>query len=185
MLLKIRNILKTRSLSVHLQSLDEISANLFICTIRFASSGYFSRWFTLFTSFQVKGYAILKHQKNVNLDMVNINTLRQLALSFPGTEEKPHFEKPSFRVAKKIFATLDIKNHLACIKLSAIDQDVFAAFDKTIIYPVPNKWGKQGWTFVNLKKVQKDMFADALTTAYVNVAPKKMSVLIKTGAKDK
>jgi predicted DNA-binding protein (MmcQ/YjbR family) len=115
--------------------------------------------------------------------MVDINTFRKIALSFPETTEQPHFEKPSFRVAKKIFATLDIKNKIACIKLSSVDQDVFSAFDKKIIYPVPNKWGQQGWTFINLPNVRKDMFTDALTTAYLQVAPKKMALLMKQDSK--
>lgn len=39
--------------------------------------------------------------------MVSIDTLRKLALSFPEVTEEPHFEKTSFRVKKKIFATYD------------------------------------------------------------------------------
>jgi YjbR len=105
--------------------------------------------------------------------MVSINTFRKLALSFRETTEQPHFEKPSFRVAKKIFATYDDKNNTACIKLSEIDQDVFSSYNKDIIYPIPNKWGKQGWTFINLKMIPKKMFIDALTTAYNEVAFKK------------
>lgn len=107
--------------------------------------------------------------------MVAIDTLRKLALSFPEATEDPHFEKTSFRVKKKIFATYDDKLKRACIKLSEIDQDVFSAADKTIIYPVDNKWGKQGWTLIDLEKVHKDLFADALTTAYCEVAPKKLA----------
>lgn len=111
--------------------------------------------------------------------MVKIDVFRQIALSFPETSEAPHFEKTSFRVAKKIFATVDIKNQQACIKLSEIDQNVFSAFDKSIIFPVPNKWGKQGWTYIDLTKVRKDMLTDALTTAYCEVAPKKLAGLLK------
>ena len=98
--------------------------------------------------------------------MVSIESMRKLALSFPETEEKPHFEKTSFRVKNKIFATLDVKNKRACLKLSAVQQSVYSAYDKKAIYPVPNAWGKQGWTFVELARVRKDMFRDALTTAY-------------------
>jgi predicted DNA-binding protein (MmcQ/YjbR family) len=105
--------------------------------------------------------------------MVNSNTFKQLALSFPGVEEQPHFEKTSFRVKKKIFATHATDSQLVCVKLSEVDQSVFCAFDKTIIYPVNNKWGKQGWTLVELKKVRKDMLKDILTTAYSGVASKK------------
>lgn len=107
--------------------------------------------------------------------MVTISTFRKSALSFPGATEEPHFEKTSFRVKKKIFATYDEKNKRACIKLSEIDQDVFSSTDKTIIYPVPNKWGKQGWTLIEMKKVHKDLFMDSLTAAYCEVAPKKLA----------
>jgi predicted DNA-binding protein (MmcQ/YjbR family) len=112
--------------------------------------------------------------------MVNIKTFRQIALSFPEATEAPHFEKSSFRIGKKIFATYDSKNKQACIKLSVKDQDVFAAFDNSIIFPVANKWGSQGWTFVDLVKVSKAMFIAALTTAYCEVAPKKLSAIVKT-----
>jgi len=102
--------------------------------------------------------------------MVSFDAFRKLALSFPDATEAPHFEKTSFRVKNKIFATYDAKNKRACIKLSEIDQDVFALVDRTIIYPVDNKWGKQGWTLIELNKVNKDLFKDALTTAYHEVA---------------
>ena len=107
--------------------------------------------------------------------MVTINSVRIIALSFPETTEQPHFEKSSFRVGKKIFATLDTKNNQICVKLSLIDQDVFSAFDRSIIYPVPNKWGAQGWTFINLKKIHKETLIDVLTTAYHQVASKTVS----------
>ena len=107
--------------------------------------------------------------------MVDIETFRTLALSFPDTEELPHFHLQSFRVRKKIFATLWRKENRAMLKLSLVDQSVFCAFDKAVFFPVPGAWGKQGATFVELKKVRKDMFKDALTTAYNGVVQKKQS----------
>ena len=111
--------------------------------------------------------------------MVSINTFRKIALSFPEATEEPHFEKTSFRVKKKIFATYDDKNKRACLKLSEIDQDVFSSGNKTMIYPVNNKWGKQGWTWVEMRQVNEKLFVDALTTAYCEVAPKKLSAQVK------
>lgn len=111
--------------------------------------------------------------------MVSVKTLRELALSFPEATEESHFEKTSFRVKKKIFATYDDLNDIACIKLSEIDQDIFASADRTIIYPVNNKWGKQGWTLVEMSKVHEDLFIAALTTAYCEVAPKKLADQIR------
>lgn len=113
--------------------------------------------------------------------MVDIKSVRKLALAFEASEELPHFEKASFRVKKKIFATLDVSKKQACLKLSAVDQSVFSSFNAEIIYPVPNKWGKQGWTIIELSKVPKAMFEDALTCAYCEVAPKTLAVKYRTG----
>ena len=107
--------------------------------------------------------------------MVTIDAVRQLALSFPETDEHPHFERKAFRVRKKIFATLSEKDHILNLKLTLLDQSVFYAFDNTVIYPVPGGWGRQGFTTVNLKKVRKSMLKDALTTAYCTVAPPKLA----------
>ena len=107
--------------------------------------------------------------------MVSIDTVRQLALSFPETDEHPHFERKAFRVKKKIFATLSEKDMTLSLKLTLHDQSVFCSFDKSVIYPVPGGWGRMGFTFVNLKKVKKAMFKDALTVAYCNSAPSKLA----------
>lgn len=111
--------------------------------------------------------------------MVAIDTFRKIALSFPEVTEDSHFEKTSFRVKKKIFATYDDVRKRACVKLSEIDQDVFSSIDKSIIFPVDNKWGKQGWTLVEMKKIRKELFIDILTTAYCEVAPKKLAAQIR------
>lgn len=107
--------------------------------------------------------------------MVSLKTARSLALTFEGAEEQPHFEKPSFRVKKKIFLTLDEPKNIACIKLPEIEQDIFCTIDASMIYPVPNKWGKQGWTFVNLKLIKKELFVEVLTAGYVHVATMEQS----------
>ena len=78
--------------------------------------------------------------------MINSATFHQLALSFPEATEQPHFEKTSFRVGKKIFATLDVKKNQACIKLSQLDQDVFWPLTKLLFFRCPingaNKVGR-------------------------------------------
>jgi predicted DNA-binding protein (MmcQ/YjbR family) len=105
--------------------------------------------------------------------MVSIDGFREMALAFEGCSEQPHFEKISFRVGKKIFATLDIEQKRVCLMLSPVDQSVFTAFDKSIIYPVPNKWGLKGATFVELQTVPKTMLKDALNQAYQKLVSKK------------
>ena len=105
--------------------------------------------------------------------MVTLAEFRQLALSFDQVEELSHFEKASFRIKKKIFATLSAKENRACLKLSEMQQSLFCTFDASVIYPVPNQWGKQGWTLVNLDKVEKETLQDALHIAYTEVSSKR------------
>jgi predicted DNA-binding protein (MmcQ/YjbR family) len=107
--------------------------------------------------------------------MVSINTFKKIALALEHVSEKPHFDKTSFNVNKKIFATLNEVENRATIRLSLLDQDVFCLYDKNVMYPVPNKWGKHGWTHINLKTIPKAMCQDALHTAYLCVSTKKKS----------
>lgn len=110
--------------------------------------------------------------------MITPTEFTSLAMALPETSEQPHFEKISFRVSKKIFATLDEQLHTATLKLSVQDQAMFAMADKTAIAPVNNKWGTQGWTTVDLKLVSKDIFVHALDMAYCCVAPRKLAAVV-------
>jgi predicted DNA-binding protein (MmcQ/YjbR family) len=106
--------------------------------------------------------------------MISQDTVKELALSFPETDEHPHFHLIAFRVRKKIFCTLHAKDNRVMVKLSLTDQSVFCAADPKNIYPVPGGWGRKGATFVELGKVKKSLFKDALTVAYCTVAPAKL-----------
>lgn len=111
--------------------------------------------------------------------MITIEAFQKLALALPEAEAAPHFDKISFRVRKRIFATLDVSNKRVCMKLSDVDQSVFSTKDKLVVYPVPNKWGKLGWTFFELSKVNRSLCIDALQTAYCAVAPKSLAALVR------
>src|ERR1700712_661299 len=98
--------------------------------------------------------------------MITLAAFRSIAGSFPDVIEAPHFEKISFRIRKKIFATYEEKKDRACVKLSVADQDVFCLIDKTVIYPVAGKLASQGWTYIELKKIKTDLFTDIITAAF-------------------
>jgi predicted DNA-binding protein (MmcQ/YjbR family) len=110
---------------------------------------------------------------------MGIDDVRKLAFSFPETTEEPHFEKTSFRVKKKIYATYGAEDNQVVVKLNLTDQDVFCSGSSRSIFPVPNKWGKQGWTGIALDTVHPDLLCDALTTAYCTVAPRKLSLQVR------
>jgi predicted DNA-binding protein (MmcQ/YjbR family) len=107
--------------------------------------------------------------------MISADLFRAIAMQFPQVAEAPHFENTSFQIKKKIFATLNQKENRATIKLTESDQYAFSAFDKSVIYPVPNKWGKHGWTHINLLKINEEILQDALLTSYCTVAPPKLA----------
>ncbi len=104
---------------------------------------------------------------------MDVNKFAETALSFPNAESQPHFEKHSFRVNKKIFATLDINKQTVSLKLPLPEQSVFIAFDAETFTPANGAWGKQGWTLVQLQTVREDMLLDALDLAYNLVNSKK------------
>lgn len=102
--------------------------------------------------------------------IMTIQQFRDMALSFPGTEEAPHFDRAAFKVIKKrIFATLHEGSGTANLKLQVIDQAAFSSFNKGAIYPVPNKWGQQGWTTFELADLPPELVFNALETAYKDV----------------
>ena len=107
--------------------------------------------------------------------MIDVNIFRRIALSFEEVVGLPHFEKASFRVNKKIFATLNVQTQMAVVKLSEVEQSVFCGYDRSVMYPVNGGWGKQGWTVINLKVVSHEILLDALTTSYCNVAPLRLA----------
>ncbi|MEO8772215.1 MAG: MmcQ/YjbR family DNA-binding protein [Ferruginibacter sp.] len=106
--------------------------------------------------------------------MVSIENFRKMALLLPEATESLHFDKPSFRIKNKIFATLHLSNKIAMLKLSLVQQSVFSDIDRTIIYPVPGGWGRQGATFVELAKVKKEILKEALVCAWRNTASKTL-----------
>lgn len=110
--------------------------------------------------------------------MVSVDFLRREALSLPDAIEDAHFENNSFKIAKKIFATLNETANRATVKLSPTDQDIFCLAEGNGVYPVPNKWGKLGWTHIDLNAAKPELCTELLKVAYCEVAPKKYAALI-------
>ena len=104
---------------------------------------------------------------------VGVPDFRRLALSLPQAIEAPHFDATSFRVNKKIFATLGEKEGRAVVKLTREQQEMMTAAEPKIFAPVP-AWGKHGWTYLHLANADADIVRSALTTSWRNVAPKKL-----------
>ncbi len=107
--------------------------------------------------------------------MINKNTFEQMALSFPYTEQVPHFDRTGFKIiGRRMFATYLEKDNTANIFLTIAEQKLFCKMDKKNIYSVPNKWGEKGATTFELNKVSQDILMEALLSAYNEILkPKK------------
>ena len=96
-----------------------------------------------------------------------------IALSFPGTVARPHFNRIAFKIeGKRIFATLHEESLSTNIFLSLPEQKIFCEMDENI-YPVANKWGTQGWTTFELQKTEKAFVLEGLKSAYDEALKKK------------
>ena len=102
--------------------------------------------------------------------MISVKSFQKLALSFNEASEKPHFDKTSFRTKKKIFATLDSIKKQVSLKLTELDQSIYCQIRPSVATPANGLWGKQGWTIIDLNKVQKKILTEALNKAYQNVS---------------
>ena len=99
--------------------------------------------------------------------MIDMKAFQALALSFPHTEQVPHFERIGFKIAgRRMFATYLEKNNTANIFLTPAEQKLFCKIDKTNIYRVPNKWGEKGATTFELNGVAREVLMEALLSAY-------------------
>ncbi|MBD8491295.1 MmcQ/YjbR family DNA-binding protein [Echinicola sp. CAU 1574] len=99
-----------------------------------------------------------------------------LALSFPATEQKPHFDRTAFKViGKRIFTTLHEASNSANVKLSPSEQKAFTRYSPDVVYPVDNKWGLQGWTTLELQNAKEELVKALLESAYEDVVNRKNS----------
>jgi hypothetical protein len=106
--------------------------------------------------------------------MITENAFFKMALSFPGTEQVPHFHRIGFKVTgRRMFATYLAGDHTTNIFLSPAEQNIFCKKHDEGIYPVPNKWGEKGATTFDLTLAPKEIVMEALRTAYEGVVKKK------------
>lgn len=103
--------------------------------------------------------------------MANAKDFRRIALSFEGASEAPHFDRTAFRLART-FATLVADGKSANLKLTPDQQEFKCLLAPEAFSPVPNAWGKQGWTRATLAALTAAELRDALELASRNALPR-------------
>ena len=104
--------------------------------------------------------------------MATSKDLRRIALSLEGTTEAPHFDRTAFKVAR-IYATLTADGRTANFKFTPDEQDFKCMLAPEAFAPVPNAWGKQGWTTAKLAALSAADLKSALEMAWRHAVAKK------------
>jgi hypothetical protein len=104
--------------------------------------------------------------------MATAKDLRRFALGLEGTTEAPHFDRAAFKVAR-IYVTLAADGKTANFKFMPDEQEFKCMLAPEAFAPVPNAWGKQGWTTATLAKLKPAELNSALETAWQHAVPKK------------
>lgn len=103
--------------------------------------------------------------------MATDKDLRRLALSLTGTTEAPHFDRAAFKVAR-IYVTLAADGQTANFKFTSDEQELKCLTAPDAFAPVPNAWGKQGWTMATLAALSIQELRIALEIAWRHTVPK-------------
>lgn len=98
--------------------------------------------------------------------------LRRLALALEGTSEAPHFDRTAFRAAC-IYATLSADGRSANFMFAPDEQEFKCMVAPDAFSPIPNAWGRNGWTTATLAKLSVAELKAALAMAWAHGAAKK------------
>lgn len=104
--------------------------------------------------------------------MMKAADLRRLALALEGTAEAPHFDRAAFKVAR-IYVTLSADGRTANFAFTPDEQAFKCMMAPEAFAPVPNAWGKRGWTTAILDKLGEAELKAALEAAWAHALPKK------------
>lgn len=102
---------------------------------------------------------------------------RAIALSLPEATEAAHMGHPDFRVGGRIFATLGYpRSGWGMVSLTPEQQELFVRAQPAAFAPVKGGWGRSGATKVRLRAAKKAAVREALSIAWRNRAPKRLSI---------
>lgn len=97
--------------------------------------------------------------------MADADDLRRIALSLAGTLEAPHLDRAAFKVAR-IYATLAADRLTANLRFTPDQQQLKCLTAPDAFAPLPNAWGRQGWTTARLAALSVEELSAALHAAW-------------------
>ena len=103
---------------------------------------------------------------------MKIAEARRLALALPEATEAPHFDRTSFRVRDKIFATVDPDGRGMNVFVDDEQREMMTKVDPQAYET--RMWGKSGYLHVHLTKAKARDVEALLYSAWRRRAPKQL-----------
>ena len=114
--------------------------------------------------------------------MLSQDDVRRLALALPEAVEQDHHGMPSFRVNKKVFATLRTATPKVMLVFDPEDQHHLLEGRPDALERVPGTWGLRGCTLISYEKVDEAQLAAMMHMAWARLAPKRLAKAFVQGA---
>jgi hypothetical protein len=108
-------------------------------------------------------------------------SVRKVALSLPGTEERETWQTATFRVRNKIFVMFSDDERELWIKSDFDEQRALTQTDPETFF-VPPYVGPSGWVGVRIRTVDRDELSELVTEAWRLTAPKRLVAAFDEGA---
>ena len=98
--------------------------------------------------------------------------VRKLALALEGAREVTHVDRPAFRTARKIFATLPPDEDAVNLMFDRMTQEFFVENARGVITPLTGGWGRMGLSRCDLNAADETVVHSALKAAHALALPK-------------
>ena len=99
--------------------------------------------------------------------------LQRLALALPGAHEEPHFERVSFRVGKKIFATMTPDGSEAMVRVDPDGVQALLSAHPDVFFSYGGWTVRNGSLGVRLARVDPSLMRELVTASWKHSAPKR------------
>jgi len=102
----------------------------------------------------------------------SLETVRQIALSFPGVEEGLTFGSPAFRVRKKLLAVLHDDGETLVLQVGRLEQGYLIEAEPEIYY-ITDHYRGTPFLRVRLYKIDREALQEAFEQAWRRLALKR------------
>ena len=97
--------------------------------------------------------------------MADSNDVKRIARSLEGTTSAPHFDRTAFKVVRTD-ATHAADGLSLNLKLTPDEQEFKVLMAPAIFSAIPNAWGRQGWTTIDLAAIDGPELEASLKMAW-------------------